>query len=186
MIVSRDGYAGISRINSHQLNIAAAVDATLLAHASPLEIIQSIFAAANFTPPAGLATATWRGTPPLTSHPRKVASERVFLIGDAAGYVEPFTGDGMAAALESAAAVTPLVAQATRAWSPQLATSWQTVHRDTVRNRQRTCETLAWILRRPWATFATLSTCRALPAVATHLISRTTALAPSPSGRGLG
>jgi flavin-dependent dehydrogenase len=175
MVVSRLGYAGISRNNSHQLNIAGAVDATLLSHASPLEIIESIFAAVNFTPPAGLATATLRGTPPLTSHPRTVASERVFLIGDAAGYVEPFTGEGMAAALESAVAVTPLVAKATRAWSPQLATAWQTVHRDAVRNRQRTCEMLAWILRRPWVTFATLGTCRAWPAVATHWITKTTA-----------
>lgn len=183
MVVSREGYAGISRIDSHQLDIAAAVDATSLSNASPLEIIQSIFAAANFTPPVGLATATWRGTPPLTSLPQTVASQRVFLIGDAAGYVEPFTGEGMAAALESAAAVTPLVAQAARAWSPQLATAWQTIHRETVRNRQRTCEALAWILRRPWATFATLSTCRVWPAVATLWISRTTALTPSPSAK---
>jgi flavin-dependent dehydrogenase len=175
MVVARHGYAGISRINAYQLNIAAAVESSLLSDASPLEIIQSIFASANFTPSAGLDVATWRGTPALTIRPRKVASERVFLIGDAAGYVEPFTGEGMAAAFESAAAVTPFVVEAARAWSPRLASAWQTIHRETVRNRQRTCQTLAWILRRPWATFATLSTCRALPAVATRWISKTTA-----------
>jgi flavin-dependent dehydrogenase len=104
-----------------------------------------------------------------------VASERVFLVGDSAGYVEPFTGEGMAAALESAAAMMPFVVHAARAWSQQLAANWQTVHRETVRDRQRTCQTLAWILRRPWATSAALSTCRAWPAVASHWITKTTA-----------
>ena len=44
----------------------------------------------------------WRGTPPLTRRAPSLAAERVFVLGDAAGYVEPFTGEGMAWALASA------------------------------------------------------------------------------------
>ena len=36
----------------------------------------------------------WSGTPPLTTVPRWNAAERLFVMGDAAGYVEPFTGEG--------------------------------------------------------------------------------------------
>lgn len=173
MIVSPNGYVGISRINPTQLNIAAAVDPATLAHTTPHEVVTSIFRTASFAAPAQIATATWRGTPGLTSRPRSVAAERVFLIGDASGYIEPFTGEGMAAALESAAAVVPFVLQAATEWSPHIANSWQSLHRQIVSDRQYTCRTLAWILRRPWATFATMTTCRALPVVATRWISKT-------------
>ena len=44
----------------------------------------------------------------------QLAAERVFLLGDAAGYVEPFTGEGMAWAVTSGIAVAPLALRATR------------------------------------------------------------------------
>jgi flavin-dependent dehydrogenase len=174
MIISRHGYLGISRINANQLNIAAAVEPAILAHATPADAAESILAKAGAAAPQGLRSAIWRGTPQLTSRPQHVASERVFLIGDASGYVEPFTGEGMATALESAVAVAPFVLQGTKAWVPNIAACWETFHREIVRDRQHTCRKLAWILRRPWATFATISTCRAMPRLATRWISKTT------------
>jgi flavin-dependent dehydrogenase len=125
--------------------------------------------------PPDAMKANWRGTSPLTSRPKQVASERVILIGDAGGYVEPFTGEGMATALESAVAVVPLAIEARKSWSPSLATSWESLHRQMVRSRQRTCQQLAWILRRPWAAIATLSACRIAPGIAGQLIAKTSA-----------
>ena len=173
MVVSRHGYVGMLRTCRDQLNVAAAVDAELLSRATPSQIVTTILTRARVPVPIGLSAAVWRGTPPLTSRPLRVAGERIFLIGDAGGYVEPFTGEGMAAALETAVAVTPLAVQAAKRWVPSLAICWDVLHRQIVRDRQATCRQLAWVLRRPWAAFAALSICRVLPGVAARLVSKT-------------
>jgi flavin-dependent dehydrogenase len=183
MVVSRHGYVGISRIDQRRLNIAAAIEPAILSSAAPGEIIADILARAEICVPTALGSVSWRGTPPLTIRPRRVALERLFIIGDAGGYVEPFTGEGMAAALESAAALSPLVVQAAREWVPSLATCWESLHRQIVQHRQHTCRQLVWILRRPWATWAALAMCRALPGIATRLIANTTRTSDHAHGR---
>jgi flavin-dependent dehydrogenase len=46
----------------------------------------------------------------------------LFVIGDAAGYVEPFTGEGMAWALAAADGLAPLAARAVGAWDVRCGT----------------------------------------------------------------
>lgn len=178
MVVSPRGYIGISRIDAQHLNIAAAVEPALLSHTSPAEVATSMLQAAGVAVPRQLSVAAWRGTPPLTSGARHVASERVFLLGDAAGYVEPFTGEGMAAAFESAVAIVPIVLRAIERWTPDIAQHWQLAHQQLVRDRSQTCRRLAWIVRRPWATMAMLAACRLLPGIASRMIANTTRPAP--------
>jgi flavin-dependent dehydrogenase len=178
MIVSRHGYVGISRIDDFRLNVAAAIDPAILSQRSPGEIVADTLAEAEVRRPATLHLANWRGTPPLTSRPNCVAFERVFVIGDAGGYTEPFTGEGIAAALESAMAVTPLIVMAANAWLPSMAACWESLHRQIVYDRQHTCRQLAWILRRPWAAIAAIEVSRALPSIATRLIANTTRIYP--------
>jgi flavin-dependent dehydrogenase len=173
MVLSRAGYVGISRVREQQFNIAAAVDRKALLRSAPASLVASILADAGISFPAALMSAHWRGTPLLTSRPKHVAAERVILIGDAGGYIEPFTGEGMAFALEAAIAITPLVVQAVQSWTPAIAEKWEMLHQQMVRDRQRTCQQLAWILRRPWAASLTLGVCRVLPAVAERMIART-------------
>jgi flavin-dependent dehydrogenase len=174
MVVSRHGYVGISRIDDFRLNVAAAIDPGVLSQRVPVEIVADMLASADVPRPAPLHLANWRGTPPLTIRPSCVAFERVFVIGDAGGYMEPFTGEGIATALESAAAVTPLIVLAANGWLPSMATCWESVHRQIVYARQHTCRQLAWILRRPWAAIAAIEVSRALPGVAARLIANTT------------
>ena len=50
---------------------------------------------ARFPAIPALAGAEWRGTPLLTRRESRLAANRLFLLGDAAGYAEPFTGEGM-------------------------------------------------------------------------------------------
>jgi flavin-dependent dehydrogenase len=173
MVVSRVGYVGISRACEHQFNVAAAVDRKALLRTAPAKIVADILTHAGIRFPSDLMTARWRGTPPLTSRPKHVAAERVFLIGDAGGYIEPFTGEGMAFALEAATAITPLAAEAVQSWKPSIAEKWEILHRQMVRDRQHTCQQLAWILRRPWAAFLTVGLCRVMPGIAERLIERT-------------
>jgi flavin-dependent dehydrogenase len=173
MVVSRIGYVGLTRVERGELNVAAALDPALLHEGRPLgEIVAAILADADMPIPANLIAASWHGTPPLTNHPSRVTGERLFLIGDAGGYVEPFTGEGIAAALESASMVVPLAARACRAWDESLIDQWEQVHRQLVHERQTTCRRLAWMLRHPAAISLALAACRAYPSLARRVISK--------------
>jgi flavin-dependent dehydrogenase len=73
----------------------------------------------------------------------------VLLLGDAAGYVEPFTGEGIAWAL-TAAMTAPFVAvRGLLHWSQAIEEEWTRLHRASVQRRQVLCRAMAWLLRRP-------------------------------------
>ena len=95
----------------------------------------------------------WKGTPPLTRRVSSLGEERLFLVGDAAGYVEPFTGEGMTWALIAARTVAPLAVTAARRapWDASHETNWSTAHR-ALQRRMRSCGRTTRLLRRPLAT----------------------------------
>lgn len=78
-----------------------------------LTVVQSYLAAVERAHPE-LAGAplmgTVRGAGPFRTRPRTVAGNRAFLAGDAAGFLDPLTGDGIAAGLTQAAALSGLLA----------------------------------------------------------------------------
>ena len=51
------------------------------------------------------------------------------LVGDAAGYIEPFTGDGVAAAISGAIAVSDLIGKSHGQWTPDTQAAWTTTYR---------------------------------------------------------
>ena len=169
MIVGRGGYVGLAWAEDQQLSVAAAVDPQLVkATGSPSKAVHQILSANGIDFP--VIDSGWSGTPPLTTAPRWNAAERLFVIGDAAGYVEPFTGEGMAAALEQSVAVLPLVVQAADEWRPELAAAWQQQHRTHFQRRQRICRMASAILRRPWLSATALRLVRIFPSVAGDLV----------------
>ena len=169
MIVGRGGYVGLAWAENQQLSVAAAVDPQFVkATGSPSKAVHQILSANGIDFP--VIDSGWSGTPPLTTAPRWNAAERLFVIGDAAGYVEPFTGEGMAAALEQSVAVLPLVVQAADEWRPELAAAWQQQHRTHFQRRQRICRMASAILRRPWLSATALRLVRIFPSVAGDLV----------------
>ncbi|MCA9239646.1 MAG: FAD-dependent monooxygenase [Planctomycetales bacterium] len=149
MIVGRSGYVGLARCEDNRLSVAAAVDQQALAGAdSAGHLLSDLFSSAGVSPPCPLTEISWRGTRPLTQKSLSLASGRVFLLGDSAGYVEPFTGEGMAAAVEGACCVIPFVRQACSGWSEQIAKDWRAEYTRRIRSRQGTVRTLSWLLRR--------------------------------------
>ncbi len=119
MAVGRGGYVGLVRVEDGRLDVAAAFDPGFVRDAGGLgPSAAATLREAGFPAVPGLEDLPWRGTPALTRTARRVAGERWFAIGDAAGYVEPFTGEGMAWAVASAVAVAPI---ATQPWFPGLA-----------------------------------------------------------------
>ena len=97
-----------------------------------------------------LGSTRWEGTAALTRRTRPIAADRLFLLGDATGYVEPFTGEGIAWALASGRAIAPLAFRAIERWNPHLCDEWDTLHRRLVRNRQLVCRGVMAMLHRPW------------------------------------
>jgi menaquinone-9 beta-reductase len=150
MAVGREGYVGLVRVEDGSLNLAAAFEpACVRQWGSPARAAAAILTEAGFPSIAALEGAHWQGTAGLTRRTLPVAEERLFLLGDAAGYVEPFTGEGIAWALASGQAVAPLAAQAMERWDPRIGRAWSDLHRRLVGRRQLICRAIALMLKRP-------------------------------------
>ena len=147
MATSRGGYVGLVRLEDDRLDIAAAFDVEFVRASGSLGVAATrILCEAGLPEIPELAHAAWRGTPALTRTPAKIAGRRWFAIGDAAGYVEPFTGEGMGWAISSAIAVSPFVL---KDWHEADIRAWSRVHRLTVSQRQFPCRIISRALRYP-------------------------------------
>ena len=147
---TRAGYVGTVRIEDGRLEVAAALDRHELQESGgPGALAERILHATGLPAIPDLAAAGWRGTPALTRRRPVFAGERFFVVGDAAGYVEPFTGEGIAWALEAAAEVSEWIPAPSNAWHPGLARAWARRWRAIVRRRQWGCRAVAAVLRRP-------------------------------------
>lgn len=175
MVTGSGGYVGIVELDGDRLNLAAAVAASEIRRCtSPGVLVAESFDRAGVTRPAALASAQWHGTGALTRTTRQVASERLFLIGDATGYVEPFTGEGIAWALSSALLVAPLAESclADQKSPASLAQDWRRLHRNHIQRRQWWCRQVAWVLRTAWRRRAALVAATALPWLARRIAAQ--------------
>lgn len=184
MVVGPGGYVGLVRQEDHRLNAAAAFDAEFVRrHGSPERAVRAHLESAGMPRlPEGIHRG-WRGTPPLTRRLSSLGEERLFLVGDAAGYVEPFTGEGMGWALWGALALAPLVHAAVGRWDDALVHQWAQVHRRRIRRGQRVCTMVAWGLRRPWMARVAVRVFGTVPVLARPLVMHTSVAPPLPRGR---
>jgi menaquinone-9 beta-reductase len=97
------------------------------------------------------------------------------LIGDATGYVEPFTGQGMACALASARAVAPLALRGIESWSHVLEREWSARHQALFGRRLWLCRALAQAARRPLAARAVFALAARVPALSGLMIDHVSA-----------
>jgi flavin-dependent dehydrogenase len=183
---SRGGYVGLVRLEDGRLDVAAAFDReTVRSAGGPGSAAARVLAEVSWPAVPGLPELPWRGTPPLTRQAARLAGERLFVLGDAAGYVEPFTGEGMAWALAGAVAVAPLAVRAAHCWEPGLAVAWEKVYRRTIARRQTVCRLVAKVLRHPGLVRGIIHLLAWLPGLAApvlrHLNAPTTARDVQPS-----
>ena len=173
MAIGRHGYVGLVRLEDGALNVAAAFDGAALAAAGGAAAAASqVLREAGFEPLPGLALADWQRTPALTRRSRPLAGNRYLLLGDAAGYVEPFTGEGMGWALMAALSSTPLaLAALNNGWNEQFARDWSRSQAALIARRQRLCQALALVLRRPWSSRLLFDALRRWPSLAEPLLA---------------
>lgn len=150
MAVASHGYAGAVEVEGGRVNIAAAVDPPFLkASGGPAGAVQSMLRDAGVRVNGSLDSIDWIGTPPLTRRIARPAARGVFVLGDAAGYVEPFTGEGMAWAFAGAEAVVSFVKRACGQPGAPLDREWARALANTVGRDQRWCRLMASCLRQP-------------------------------------
>jgi menaquinone-9 beta-reductase len=174
MMAGPGGYVGVVRVDGGRLDVAAAFDAEFIHSCGGLAAAANAILRENGRPP--LPAGPWKGTPALTRRPETVAGERWFAVGDAAGYVEPFTGEGMAWAMAGAAALAPLAAQP---WQPDFPRRWAACYRATVRRRQFVCRGAAALLRRPALCRAAVRILACYPPLAGPVVRRLNAPVPA-------
>jgi len=173
MAIARDGYVGLVRTANGNLNIAAALDlASLKSVEAPDQAINRILAETGLPTLSAVSEPAWRGTLPLTRTNRRLAAARIFLLGDAAGYVEPFTGEGMGWAIASAMSVVPYVLRSLHDWDHRASQTWEINQQRQMARGQLMCRILARLLRQPAAVGLTLGVLRTIPALANPIVRR--------------
>ena len=171
MACGRNGYVGVVCVEEGRLNVAAALDPQWVrqcggTNRASIQLMEE----AGVEPPPTLAEQNWLATPLLTRRAGRVAARRLLIVGDAAGYVEPFTGEGMAWALASGRAVVPVIHGLRMGWDAEMERKWTRVHRQLIRGRQQLCRTIAWWLRRPTLFRCSLHVLRQIPSFSQPLI----------------
>ncbi len=176
MACSPGGYVGAVRLEDGRLDLAAALDRRRLQDSeTPAAAVSKILQENGLCSPPGLESLHFRGTPPLTRRRRHVAAERLFVLGDAAGYLEPFTGEGMSWATQQSLLLTPIVMRAAAGWSAGLAEQWQSCFERFLKERQGVCRVATWLVRRPVIAQAAVATLRRFPGLAgpwVHAVNR--------------
>ena len=143
MHVGRGGYVGVVRLGGDRVHVAAALDpAACRAAGGPGRMVEGILG----TPLGG---AVFQGTGLLTRHRHKLGGDRVLAVGDACGYVEPFTGEGIAWAIRGAMEVVRVLPERGQAWDESIVAAWQLHHAKAVRTHW--CRALRRVARWPAA-----------------------------------
>jgi menaquinone-9 beta-reductase len=167
MAAGRGGYVGLVRLEDGRLDVAAAFDPEFVRQLDSLpQAANRILKDAGF---ATLPEADWRGTPALTRSVTSLAGPGWFAVGDAAGYIEPFTGEGMAWAIAGAAKLAPLLPRALA--GENLQATWRREYERHIRFRQWPCRGIAALLRRPSVCVVAVRMLRTLPRLASPVIT---------------
>ena len=182
MAIARCGYVGLVRREDGALNLAAAFDPSAVKSAGGVaHAADQVLRRAGFVVPRALETSRWQLTPALTRRAGVSAGDRFLLLGDASGYVEPFTGEGMAWALAAGGAVAPFVEEAQGCWSGDLERRWQRRLEEMTVRRQRLCRLLSMLLRQPSATAAVFRLGCLWPAIPERVITGLNPVVPHTS-----
>lgn len=178
MACQQGGYVGLVVLETGAIDIACALDRSYVReHKSLALAIAAILKQCNLPLPVTFekfSAKQWHGTDLLTRRRRKISAPRLFVVGDACGYPEPLTGEGMAWALESAEALAPLAVAAVEQWSDSLAAEWQQVHGLLVSRRHLKSRAIAYSLRSRISRRALIQIVSLFPKVARSIASSLT------------
>ncbi len=171
MFCAHGGYVGVTRREDDRLEIAAAVRPGFLKSLkTPEHCVSSLMKEAGCAWSGNFPESAWRGTFALSRSRRVLAGTRFFALGDTAGFVEPFTGEGIYWALLQAKTLTTLLKSTNFQWNTLLEKQWPREHQRILTARQRTCGLIAALLRVPAYCHFAVGALRHAPWLAAPLI----------------
>jgi 2-polyprenyl-6-methoxyphenol hydroxylase-like FAD-dependent oxidoreductase len=124
------------------------------------EIVLSLRPEFRAAEPSGTVTAVG----PFRYRARTVASDGVFLVGDAAGFTDPISGEGLASGMRQARAFAHAVGE------PSAERNYRLAHRRLTRDPRRVAELLVYFSRSPSRVERGLRGLRHAPNALTHLL----------------
>lgn len=181
MFVGPQGYLGVVSHGPERLHVAGLVRGGSET-TSPGQFLATLSARFSLIRGLGLLPAGGEGgmvvigAGPIPCRPARVAGGRVALVGDAAGYPEPFTGQGMCWALESSEALGQALRwEAAGRWTEASARRYRLLWRRRIGRGQGFCRLLAAALDRPCLTAAAFACAGTSPWLARWLTRRAVA-----------
>jgi flavin-dependent dehydrogenase len=167
MCMGNSGYVGIVRIDDSYEHLAAALDpASCRGVGGPVNLVRDILGSCGRSIPAALDGARFRGTGTLTRRRKHLGGFRVVTVGDACGYVEPLTGEGMAWAAIGARELVNMLQNPLARWREELPARWRRRYLEIVGRQQRWCRGMRTTIRHPALAAAGIFMGRAMPALA--------------------
>lgn len=182
MACDDDGYVGIVRLADGRVDVAGAIASGqvrskrgIAGGTTPLDRVNGILDRSEFEFGPLRNVSPVLTTPPLRRS-RRAGNGRVIAIGDAAGYVEPFTGEGMTWAMQSGIAAADRIAALVDAEPHshglvQLGATWQADLDALLRGKKRTCRWVTDALRQPLARSLAAQALNMFPGLAKPLVA---------------
>jgi len=156
MVCGEQGYVGLVRLEDGRVDVAAALrkdrfaspvaEITRSGKAEILCQVNAILARTDLGQLPADQIDHLMTTPPL-HRARQVGHGRLLAVGDAAGYVEPFTGEGMAWAISTGIAAADCIANGNE--HLDLGLQWSQTYATMMRKRQWICRALSSTLASP-------------------------------------
>jgi len=189
MHVAAAGYCGVAPLSPSQANVAFVVDRSEMAAAgSDLQgfyratlarwprIVERLQGATLLAPP--------RAVGPLALESRRAVAPGAVLVGDAAGFYDPFTGEGVTLALRSAELAAAAIHAALREDDRARLRGYDRDRREATRDKFRFNRMLQQIVGRPWLANRVARRIAARPALADRLVGVAGDFVPARSALG--
>ncbi|MEO1527149.1 MAG: NAD(P)/FAD-dependent oxidoreductase [Planctomycetota bacterium] len=146
MACDQDGYVGVVELRDGSVDVAAALRCETSEVSAPAERVTRILERSGLGFPNLEPFTPVLATPRLRRR-RSAGQGPILAIGDAAGYVEPFTGEGMTWAMCSGIAAARVIATEP---AGDLGSIWRATLRQQLLPRQRLCHRVARALESRW------------------------------------
>jgi len=167
MQVDACGYVGLVRLPDGQVDVAAAIRPEAMRVHHGAGALMRRLLGTTVRDASAIERANWQGTPHLWRERRTLYTHDLLVAGDAAGYVEPFTGEGMGWALSTGLAAGEHAAAVIEGTAT--APAWEARVRALVGDARARCGWTARALRHPTLVRAALGAAACWPSLAARI-----------------